>query len=275
MHDVYNWPPKTRSLIDQIAGAAMLVATVIIATILPLRGAAQENYEIQVYGSQTVLPHNTMVELHSNYTFDGQKSVENGVLPTNHVFHETIEITHGWNTWFETGFYFFNTLGDDHRSTYVGSHIRPRVRVPDSWKWPVGVSLSLEAGYQKREYSEDDWSLEIRPIIDKQMGKLYVSFNPTFDKSFHGVNKNQGYVFSPNLKAAYNITKLIAGGFEYYGSLGTLNNFQPYQTQQQQLFVAIDLDWSPDWEFNVGYGWGLTQSTDNAIFKVILGYRFH
>lgn len=240
-----------------------------------LTACSQDNYEIQVYGSETVPKQYTMVELHSNFTFDGQKSVENGVLPTNHVFHETIEITHGWNSWFETGFYIFNTLGSDHRTTYVGSHIRPRVRVPTAWNWPVGVSLSLEAGFQKREYSEDDWSLEIRPIVDKQFGKLYISFNPTFDKSFHGVNKNLGYVFSPNVKAAYNITKIIATGLEYYGSLGPLNHIEPYQSQQHQLFVAMDLDWSPDWELNVGYGFGLTDATDNGIFKVILGYRFH
>src|SRR5579863_8905534 len=139
---------------------------------MPLTGKAQDNYEIQVYGSQTVAKGNTMVELHSNYTFDGSKTVTDGVLPTNHVFHETIEITHGWNSWFETGFYFFNTLGNDGRTTYVGSHIRPRVMVPAAWKWPVGVSLSLEGGYQKREYSVDDWTLEIRPIVDKQWGPL-------------------------------------------------------------------------------------------------------
>ena len=243
--------------------------------LLPAVGSAQDNYEIQVYGSQTVAPGNTMVELHSNYTFDGQKYYADGVLPTNHVFHETIEITHGWTPWFETGFYFFNTLGNDNRTNYVGSHIRPRVMAPASWHWPVGVSISFEGGYQKRAYSEDDWTLEIRPIVDKQLGPLYLSFNPTFDRSFHGANKNLGFVFSPNVKAAYNITKVIAGGFEYYGSLGPLDHFQPSQSQQQQLFAAIDLDWSPDWEFNVGYGWGFTQSTDNAIFKVILGYRFH
>ena len=62
---------------------------------LSIRVHAQENYEIQVYGSQTVAKGNTMVELHSNYTFDGQRYGENGVLPTRHVFHETIEITQG------------------------------------------------------------------------------------------------------------------------------------------------------------------------------------
>ena len=132
---------------------------------------SQDNYEIQVYGSETVAPKATMVELHSNYTIDGSTTEENGVLPTHHIVHETIEITHGFTNWFEVGFYFFNAIGNEGRTNYVGSHIRPRVRVPDSWHWPVGVSLSLEAGYQKLKYSEDDWTLEIRPIIDKTLGK--------------------------------------------------------------------------------------------------------
>src|SRR5258708_16723376 len=93
--------------------------------VCPFFSTGQENYEIQVYGSQTVTKGNTMVELHSNFTFDGSKTYADGVLPTNHVFHETIEITHGWNSWFETGFYIFNTLGNDGRTPYVGSHIRP------------------------------------------------------------------------------------------------------------------------------------------------------
>ncbi len=246
-----------------------------IASLFPFFAMGQEDYEIQVYASPTVAKGSTMIELHSNFTNDGSRVIQSKVLPTNHVLHETIEITHGWTTWFETGFYIFNSIGNDNRTTYVGSHIRPRVMVPTSWGWPVGVSLSLEAGYQKRDFSEDDWSLEIRPIVDKQLGKFYISFNPTFDKSFHGVNKNAGYVFSPNLKASYNVTKIVAAGFEYYGSLGTLNHFDPYQSQQQQLFAALDLDWSPDWELNIGYGLGFTRSSDNDIFKIILGYRFH
>src|SRR6201996_1452561 len=105
---------------------------------------AQDNYEIQVYGSETVEKGHTMLELHSNFTFDGSKTVNDGELPTNHVFHETIEVTHGWTPWFETGFYFFNTLANNGRSAYVGSHIRPRIAAPADWHWPVGVSLSVE-----------------------------------------------------------------------------------------------------------------------------------
>jgi hypothetical protein len=235
----------------------------------------QDNYEIQVYGSETVAKNNTMVELHSNFTFDGTTQVMQGVLPTNHMLHETVEITHGFTNVFEIGFYFFNAIGNDGRTAYVGSHIRPRIMVPKDWNWPVGVSLSLEGGYQKPQYDADSWTLEVRPIVDKTMGKFYVSVNPTFDKSFKGVNQHIGFVFSPNVKTSYNITKVIAAGFEYYGSIGPLYAIYPWAQQQEQLFLAIDLDWSPEWEFNCGYGWGNSPSTGNQIFKVILGYRFH
>ncbi len=46
---------------------------------------AQGNYEIQVYGADTVPPHSTMLELHSNYTADGQRQFIDGVAPTNHA----------------------------------------------------------------------------------------------------------------------------------------------------------------------------------------------
>src|SRR6187402_3182924 len=145
---------------------------------------AQDNYEIQVYASPTMKKGQTMFELHSNYTINGSTTNSGPELPTNHVVHETIEITHGWTTWFETGFYFFNSIGSDGRTAYVGSHIRPRVMAPESWNWPVGVSLSTEFGFQKSGFDPNTCSLEIRPIVDKKWGKTYIAINPTLEKSF-------------------------------------------------------------------------------------------
>ena len=54
---------------------------------------AQANYEIQVYGAETVSPQTLMIELHSNFTVDGQKQTLDGVYPTQHQEHETIELT--------------------------------------------------------------------------------------------------------------------------------------------------------------------------------------
>ncbi len=246
----------------------------ILFFVLILKAKAQENYEIQVYGSELVEPGRTMLELHSNNTLSGSKiSDEFGMLPTNGVQHETIEITHGWNKWFETGFYIFNSIGSGGRTAYVGSHIRPRVAIPEDMHWPVGVSLSLEFGFQKSAFDPNTATLEIRPIIDKKIDKVYISFNPTVDQSFKGPDQNKGLIWSPNLKASYDVTKTVAVGFEYYGSTGPFFKPDPYKEQDHQLFLAGDLNFNPNWEVNFGYGIG-SQTADRSIIKLILGRRF-
>jgi hypothetical protein len=252
-----------------------LLRVVAVACVFACPALAQDNYEIQVYGSETMAPGKTMVELHSNFTIDGSKKVENGVVPTNHALHETIEITQGINDWFETGFYIFTSYNPIQGGYgWVGDHIRPRVRAPESWKLPVGLSLSAEFGYQRAKYSEDTWSLELRPIIDKQLGKWYLAFNPTVDRAFHGPGVALGVTFSPNFKLGYDVTKKVNMGFEYYGSVGPVTGFDPFHEQQQQFIPAIDLNLSPNWEFNAGIGVGVTGVTDHLIVKFILGRRF-
>ena len=148
---------------------------------------------------------------------------------------------------------------------------RPNSRRVD---WPVGLSLSNEIGYQRRQFSADTWTWELRPIIDKQIGRWYLAFNPSFDRSFHGANVRQGMAFAPNVKVGYDITKKVNAGFEYYGAVGPLVLFDPVSQQQHQIFPSVDLNLAPQWEVNFGLGVGLTSSTDHLIAKMILGYRF-
>ncbi|MBZ5656738.1 MAG: hypothetical protein LAO56_15840 [Acidobacteriia bacterium] len=247
--------------------------------VLSRPGHAQDNYEIQVYDSEPLGKGVTMVEIHSNFTVNGEKQVVNGVAPSNHSMHETLEITHGWTDWFETAFYVFSSIQPDDGSNgagwnWVGDHIRPRISAPESWHLPVGLSLSQEIGYQRRKFSEDSWNYELRPIIDKKIGRWYFSFNPTFDRSLHGLNVGRGWEFSPNVKASYDFTRKITGGFEYYGALGPVSNFDPISHQSQQIFPTIDLNLSPKWELNFGVGVDVTNSDDHLIVKCIVGRRF-
>ena len=80
-----------------------IAAAFLAAFCFCIPAAAQDNTEIQVYGSDLVARGDTMVEIHSNFTVKGSKTVVDGVLPTNHAEHETLEITHGFTSWFETG----------------------------------------------------------------------------------------------------------------------------------------------------------------------------
>lgn len=247
-----------------------LLTTAILMLLLNLV-LAQDNYEIQVYASPTQTKGSTIFELHSNFTFKGDKKVVDGVIPSFHALHETVEITHGITENFEIGFYLFTNYTNGYGYKFVGSHIRPRVSVPAKWHWPVGVSLSTEVGFQKRAYSSDTWSLEIRPIIDKQFNNFYVAFNPTFGIGLKG-NNDRTPAFEPNIKTSYSFNK-VAVGVEYYGSLGQLDQVPKISQQNHALFAVADLTFDPRWEINVGPGWGLTKATDGFVFKLLVGRR--
>ena len=241
---------------------------------LPALALAQANYEIQVYGADTVPADNLMVELHSNFTAEGRTDTIDRVYPTNHQEHETLELTEGINSWSEVGFYVFTSEQDGHGVQWVGDHIRPRIRVPESWDWPVGVSLSTEVGYQRAVYSDDTWSWEIRAIIDKAVGRWYFAVNPALERTWHGPDVNQGLGFAPNFKISYDFTRVVSGGLEYYADYGRIGDFTSTHNQQQQIFVVADLNVSPLWEINIGVGVGATAATDHLIVKAILGRRF-
>jgi len=235
---------------------------------------SQDNYEIQVYGAETTKPQETMVELHSNYTITGTQQEIDGVYPTQDQLHETLEITHGFTNTFETGFYLFTSAQHAQGWQIVGSHIRPRWRAPDHWDLPVGVSLSMEIGYVRPQFSVDTWTMEIRPIIDKKIGAWYVALNPALEKSLVGANASQGFGFSPDFKISYDVTQVITLGIEYYSSLGPIFSFDPLHEQQHQIVPALDLNLGEEWEFNFGVAIGLTSATDRTIVKMILGKKF-
>jgi hypothetical protein len=251
-----------------------VLAFVVAAMLCVGSARAQGNYEIQVYGADTVAPKNLMVELHSNYTPEGQKYVIDGVYPTNHQEHETLELTEGLTNWSEVGFYVFTSWQDGHGVQWVGDHIRPRVRVPDSWHWPVGVSLSTEVGYQRAVYSPDTWTWEIRPIVDKTVGRWYFAVNPALERTWHGPDVNQGIGFSPGATFTYDINKEVNVGLEYYADYGNITAPYGLHDQQQQIFAVTNLNVSPKWEINIGVGVGPTAATDHLIVKGILGRRF-
>ncbi|HUA19385.1 MAG TPA: hypothetical protein VMB25_11620 [Bryobacteraceae bacterium] len=264
---------------------------VLFAWLSPADLRAQDNYEIQVYGAETVAPKTLMVELHSNYTAEGSTTTQFGMFPTQSQEHETIELTEGVNDWSEVGFYIFTAEQNGHGVQWVGDHIRPRVRVPPRWHWPVGVSLSTEFGYARPQYANPTWSLQIMPIVDQTIGRWYWGVNTTMVWDLHvvpppagsTVQQTQvyyhdvapkGVTYGPAATITYQPSKYYNIGVEYYSYYGQFGDFVSLHNQQQQFFPVVNLFVSPNWEINIGAGWGATAGTDHLIVKCIIGRRF-
>jgi hypothetical protein len=252
---------------------------------------AQDNYEIQVYPSETMAPKTLLVELHSNFTVQGSTGIQFGMLPTQHQEHETIELTEGINDWSEIGLYFFTAEQNGHGVQWVGNHIRPRVRIPPRWHWPVGVSLSSEFGYARPAYANPTWSWQFMPIIDQTKGRWYWSINATMVWNIHVVPPPagstpaevqdyflnvapKGLTFGPAATLTFAPSKYYNFGVEYYSYYGKFGNFVTLHNQQQQFFPVVNMFVSPKWEINFGVGIGATAGTDHLIVKAIIGRYF-
>ena len=256
--------------------ATMLLSIVVFVAALPGRLTAQENYEIQVYPSKTADKGVTLFELHSNFTGAGRKFAIAGVIPTHHALHETVEITHGVTEIFELGFYLFASANPGEGLQFVATHLRPRIRAPESWKLPVGLSLSTEFGPTNRKFDENEFGIELRPIVDQTLGRLYWAFNPNVEWALKGPEAGRGasgMTFNPNLKLGWMFGAKVQAGVEYYGTTGSLSRFAPASEQTHMLYPSVDLFFSDDWEFNAGFGVLLAGDGDRSIFKLILGRR--
>jgi len=232
---------------------------------------SQADNEIQVYASPTIQHKWTIFELHSNYTFRGSKLLTNSKQAR--WMNETLEITHGFGKNFEMGFYTFTGINPISGGfEYLGNQIRPRITVPEKWKWKLGASLSAEFGFfRPTDTSSFSWQGEIRPIIDKTIKNWYFAFNPNIDFVVSGNEKGLG--FSPQAKTVYTFNERVGVGFEYYGGLGYFKNFLPGKLQEHLIGPMIDLYLHPMWEFNVGFLFGLTENSNQHIFKLLLGRR--
>ena len=231
---------------------------------------AQADNEIQVYASPTIQQRWTIFELHSNYTFKGSKFLPDPKMA--HWMNETLEITHGFGKNFEIGFYTFTGFAPGGGFQYLGNQIRPRVTVPEKWKWPFGASLSVEFGFfRPADTAKFFWQGEIRPIVDKIIGNWYFAFNPNMDFVVTGEDKGIG--ISPQFKTVYTIKQKIGVGIEYYGGLGRFNDILPGRMQEHLIGPMIDLYVDPDWEINTGVLFGLTKNSNQTVLKILLGRR--
>lgn len=231
---------------------------------------AQADNEIQVYASPTVPQHQTIFELHSNYTIKGLKGMPDP-RAAKWTF-ESLEITTGLAKNVELGFYLFTGFNPSGQYEFLGSQIRPRITVPTEWKWPVGASLSVEFGFYRPDlHTAYDWQGEIRPIFDKTMGNWYVSVNPSISFVVTGNNKQWG--IAPQVKTVYTIKQQFGLGLEYYSGWGTFNKIVPIQQQEHLLGPAFDLYTSPNWELNAGFLFGLTEGSNQRIIKLLIGRR--
>jgi hypothetical protein len=258
--------------------AAALAAVVALAA--PVGARAGDLFEIQVYEGDIGAPGEMGLELHLNYTFDGQTAPAfPGEVPPDRVARATLEPSLGVLPWLELGAYLPFYLEPGGAVHSGGWKLRTKLMVPEAAGWPVRVGLNVELARLPDAVDQADWGLELRPILAWEGGRWLLAFNPILDLPLTGPDAG-AVELEPALKARWDTGLGFGVGAEYYAGLGPIGNFDPVHQQSHLLFAVVDVLPRPGepegpWELNLGLGFALTEATpQHVVGKAILGRSF-
>jgi hypothetical protein len=248
------------------------IAPLTLLGVQPVR--AQDAFEIQVYEYATVPAGRWNLETHFNFTGKGTTAPAGAVAPTRHQAHLTFELTRGITPIFEMAGYLVLADRPGGGPEFAGWRLRPRIRAPDTWRLPVKLSLSLEAGFPRPRYEEASATLEVRPVIERSFGRWQADLNPVMGRALSGGAPGEGWDFEPGARLAFAATPKLDLSVEYYGALGSPTNFLPAAEQVHQFFVGGDLELSESMVTNFGIGFGATDAGNRLVYKARLGWLF-
>ena len=249
-----------------------LALPVFLLVTLPL--SAQDAFEIQVYEVDTVPAGKWGLETHLNDVVRGTKEREAHLAPSEGQVHLTFELTRGITDAFEIAGYLSLASRSGVAADFAATRIRPRVRVPEGWGWPIGFSLSAEVAYTRSPYEEDSVGIELRPILEKRFGRWQIDLNPVVTHALRGPGTSAGWHFEPAARVAYNFQGDLALGLEYYGALGPVDHWLPKEQQVHLLYPVVDYQVTKATLIHVGAGWRLTDAGNGFTVKARLGIEF-
>lgn len=228
------------------------------------RLAAQDPFEIEVYGYRTAARSEWELDTHLNYIARGTTTFDGALAPGEHQAHLAFELTRGLTDHLEMAAYLLSAYRPGSGIDYAGARVRSRVRAPEDWRLPVGVSLAAELEFSPAAYDESAIGLEIRPIIERRIGRLLLDVDPVLER---GLRAHQGtraaeWEFEPSARLGFTLTPALDLSLEYYGKLGEVA-----AKRVHQVYPGMDLKLGEDFEINLGVGFGLTSAGSRMVLK--------
>jgi hypothetical protein len=255
---------------------ALCLLTVWCWVIAPGTATAALSDEIQVYTDDINAPGEYGLELHVNTTPSGRTTPDYlGEAVPNHGLRITPEFSYGITKTWEAGLYIPTNRDVSGRFDVAGAKLRLKwlpIRGDDeTGGWFLGANAELS--YLQQQFSESQWSTELRIMAGYRAHEWLLAVNPVF-----GWNLSNGMASAtPDVglafKASHNASERVALGIEYYSGLGTTKHILPFNEQDTTLYAVIDADMKT-WTLNFGVGRGLTSAADTWTVKAIFGFSF-
>ena len=262
---VFDTPCTRRILV----GAAMALAFGMFAA----RAHAQvDPWEFEVYPYATEGPGVLELETDNAYVANGHSDPDEGTAGPKYksqgTWYNQYELTYGLTDRIEAAAYLNLAKPSGASYQYAGSKYRLRGRLFDEETLPVNLGWYAELEWHKTpQWDDDELELELRPIIEKDIGRFSLIVDPKFEKPLMGPDKNKGWEFGYANGIYYRWMREVSPGVEFYGGIGRIDDTDPLRDQQHYIFPVLWGSLPNGIAYSVGPGFGLTNGSDRVLLK--------
>lgn len=225
--------------------------------------------EIEVYTEDLNAPGEINLEQHLNYVIKGAQTPDYpGQMTTHHVMQITPELSYGITKNLEAGFYLPLAFTPGGYTFLNALRMRLKYIAPRREDENIFYGLNVEISRDSIRTSDSISRIEIRPIIGYRDVRWLASFNPILNTGL-AANVSHQLQFEPALKLTHSVGEGVRGGFEYYGSYGSLSHPLPSNQRAHSLYAVADVEMS-GFDFNFGIGRGFVNAIDTWVMKAII-----
>ncbi|MGH7840309.1 MAG: hypothetical protein ACREQT_02160 [Candidatus Binataceae bacterium] len=254
-------------------GWIMIVVAIVSLGIGSRQAVAQvDPFEFEVYPYATESRGILELEMLNAVVPNGHSSAPNGTAkgryPSQGMWYSGYELTYGFSDRIEAAAYLNFALPRGHGLWWAGDKFRLRGRLFDEETLPVNLGWYAELEWHKTpQFDDADLELELKPIIEKDFGRLSLIVNPVFEKPLYGRGHDQGFEFGYRNGAYYRWRRYLSPGIEFYGGVGLIDDNNPLGAQQHYIFPVMWGALPRGIQYNLGPGFGLTRGSDHIIVK--------
>jgi hypothetical protein len=225
-----------------------------------------------------VLPYATeqrgMIELETNNGVvakghcQGGNGTAAGTFRSQGMWYNADELTYGLTDRLEAAAYLTFAEPGGHGFWWAGNKFHLRGRLGEHNALPIDLGWYAAFEWHKTpQFDNADLILELKPILEKDLGPVSLVANPVFEKVLLGKGHDQGFAFGYRNGAYYKWTEWLSPGVEFYGGVGLIDDNDPLSRQQHYVFPVVQGELLEGFEYSLGLGFGLTRGSDHVIMK--------
>ena len=252
--------------------SSLFVAFVILGSTQVAK--AQDPFEIRVEEYEEPALGGFSLEEHVNYVQSGTANSDGSVAPTSRQLHVSSELTGGITNHISLGFMVMTARLPRASMEYAGWRVLPHFYAPDSWHLPVKIGLTTEFSFQRVAFDESSSTVELRPIIEKSIGRARFDVNPAFERPLARSLVGNSWAFQPSFRFAYQASPRFSPSLEYYGVVGSLGKLLPVENEVHQIFPGASIRLAAGIQWDIGVGVGLTPAGNRMVYKTRIEVSF-